>query len=620
MPLSASSRPGSRAGSRPGSGARGRDAPADPAVGRSQRPDLPPPRASSRPGSSRGATAGAREASRGDSAAPRRGARAAADPKTADASAAPSGGSAASSDAEDDDPADVTSRLTSEELEAQIAHLRERIAESDARDRERETSAGVNRARASNPPADPSASSRPGSGSPPALHAASSSPRADDLASGDLDDRRLARAPDDTLDALIERLARSSAATSTSLSTQRAMLEIEEREAARARMRTDLAMYLAGVRRNADVDWSGARFDDAKRDALLAAKMRRELRKTGKITLSSARVVEREDIAAEGNDADSGAARAKATDGGGDDDDAPSGETERAIAAGLAKIARLDAKLSALAGEDAGEGDEGGGQKDATSAREARVAERRRERRLEKMANLRRALRAPALEDAANALGAFSADGSRRFSRLSPEEDALAERLLAAFEDESEEADEEFGEAAAAEASSARASDFLDAIALRGGGDFAPPPSVVSGRAESECVSDTGGGESSESSESISSRLVAIDAALRRLTSDAFEGSRGVPSLSRSADPSSAAYYEEDRRSGGLEALESRSATASLAALERAEMEIDRRLVELKLSDDRSRRADRRAIEAVLAECREREEATGGLEKENRRV
>ena len=609
MSFSASSRPGSRAGSRPGSGARGRDAPADPAVGRSQRPDLPPPRASSRPGSSRGATAGAREASRGDSAAPRRGARAAADPERADASAAPSGGSAASSDAEDDDPADVTSRLTSEELEAQIAHLRERIAESDARDRERETSAGVNRARASNPPADPSASSRPGSGSPPARDAASSSPRADDLASGDLDDRRLARAPDDTLDALIERLARSSAATSTSLSTQRAMLEIEEREAARARMRTDLAMYLAGVRRNADVDWSGARFDDAKRDALLAAKMRRELRKTGKITLSSARVVEREEFAAEGNDADSGAARAKATDGGGDDDDAPSGETERAIAAGLAKIARLDAKLSALAGEDAGEGDEGGGQKDATSAREARVAERRRERRLEKMANLRRALRAPALEDAANALGAFSADGSRRFSRLSPEEDALAERLLAAFEDESEEADEEFGEAAAAEAS-ARASDY-----------FAPPPSVVSGRAESECVSDAGGGESSESGESISSRLAAIDAALRRLTSDAFEGSRGVPSLSRSAEPSSAAYYEEDRRSGGLEALESRSATASLAALERAEMEIDRRLVELKLSDDRSRRADRRAIEAVLAECREREEATGGLpEKENRRV
>ena len=610
MPLSASSRPGSRAGSRPGSGARGRDAPADPAVGRSQRPDLPPPRASSRPGSSRGATAGAREASRGDSAAPRRGARAAADPERADASAAPSGGSAASSDAEDDDPADVTSRLTSEELEAQIAHLRERIAESDARDRERETSAGVNRARASNPPADPSASSRPGSGSPPARDAASSSPRADDLASGDLDDRRLARAPDDTLDALIERLARSSSATSTSLSTQRAMLEIEEREAARARMRTDLAMYLAGVRRNADVDWSGARFDDAKRDALLAAKMRRELRKTGKITLSSARVVEREEFAAEGNDADSGAARAKATDGGGDDDDAPSGETERAIAAGLAKIARLDAKLSALAGEDAGEGDEGGGQKDATSAREARVAERRRERRLEKMANLRRALRAPALEDAANALGAFSADGSRRFSRLSPEEDALAERLLAAFEDESEEADEEFGEAAAAEAS-ARASDY-----------FAPPPSVVSARAESECVSDAGGGESGESSESISSRLAAIDAALRRLTSDAFEGSRGVPSLSRSAEPLfSAAYYEEDRRSGGLEALESRSATASLAALERAEMEIDRRLVELKLSDDRSRRADRRAIEAVLAECREREEATGGLpEKENRRV
>jgi hypothetical protein len=608
MSFSASSRPGSRAGSRPGSGARGRDAPADPAVGRSQRPDLPPPRASSRPGSSRGATAGAREASRGDSAAPRRGARAAADPERADASAAPSGGSAASSDAEDDDPADVTSRLTSEELEAQIAHLRERIAESDARDRERETSAGVNRARASNPPADPSASSRPGSGSPPARDAASSSPRADDLASGDLDDRRLARAPDDTLDALIERLARSSA-TSTSLSTQRAMLEIEEREAARARMRTDLAMYLAGVRRNADVDWSGARFDDAKRDALLAAKMRRELRKTGKITLSSARV-EREEFAAEGNDADSGAARAKATDGGGEDDDAPSGETERAIAAGLAKIARLDAKLSALAGEDAGEGDEGGGQKDATSAREARVAERRRERRLEKMANLRRALRAPALEDAANALGAFSADGSRRFSRLSPEEDALAERLLAAFEDESEEADEEFGEAAAAEASSSRASDY-----------FAPPPSVVSGRAESECVSDAGGGESGES---ISSRLAAIDAALRRLTSDAFEGSRGVPSLSRSAEPSepsSAAYYEKDRRSGGLEALESRSATASLAALERAEMEIDRRLVELKLSDDRSRRADRRAIEAVLAECREREEATGGLpEKENRRV
>ena len=611
MSFSASSRPGSRAGSRPGSGARGRDAPADPAVGRSQRPDLPPPRASSRPGSSRGATAGAREASRGDSAAPRRGARAAADPERADASAAPSG-SAASSDAEDD-PADVTSRLTSEELEAQIAHLRERIAESDARDGERVTSAGVNRARASNPPADPSASSRPGSGSPPARDAASSSPRADDLASGDLDDRRLARAPDDTLDALIERLARSSA-TSTSLSTQRAMLEIEEREAARARMRTDLAMYLAGVRRNADVDWSGARFDDAKRDALLAAKMRRELRKTGKITLSSARI-EREDIAAEGNDADSGAARAKATgsgdgDGGDEDDDAPSGETERAIAAGLAKIARLDAKLSALAGEDAGEGDEGGGQKDATSAREARVAERRRERRLEKMANLRRALRAPALEDAANALGAFSADGSRRFSRLSPEEDALAERLLAAFEDESEEADEEFGEAAAAEASSSRASDY-----------FAPPPSVVSGRAESECVSDAGGGESGES---ISSRLAAIDAALRRLTSDAFEGSRGVPSLSRSAEPSepsSAAYYEKDRRSGGLEALESRSATASLAALERAEMEIDRRLVELKLSDDRSRRADRRAIEAVLAECREREEATGGLpEKENRRV
>ena len=608
MSFSASSRPGSRAGSRPGSGARGRDAPADPAVGRSQRPDLPPPRASSRPGSSRGATAGAREASRGDSAAPRRGARAAADPERADASAAPSGGSAASSDAEDDDPADVTSRLTSEELEAQIAHLRERIAESDARDGERVTSAGVNRARASNPPADPSASSRPGSGSPPARDAASSSPQADDLASGDLDDRRLARAPDDTLDALIERLARSSA-TSTSLSTQRAMLEIEEREAARARMRTDLAMYLAGVRRNADVDWSGARFDDAKRDALLAAKMRRELRKTGKITLSSARI-EREDIAAEGNDADSGAARAKATDGGGEDDDAPSGETERAIAAGLAKIARLDAKLSALAGEDAGEGDEGGGQKDATSAREARVAERRRERRLEKMANLRRALRAPALEDAANALGAFSADGSRRFSRLSPEEDALAERLIAAFEDESEEADEEFGEAAAAEASSSRASDY-----------FAPPPSVVSGRAESECVSDAGGGESGES---ISSRLAAIDAALRRLTSDAFEGSRGVPSLSRSAEPSepsSAAYYEKDRRSGGLEALESRSATASLAALERAEMEIDRRLVELKLSDDRSRRADRRAIEAVLAECREREEATGGLpEKENRRV
>jgi hypothetical protein len=102
------------------------------------------------------------------------------------------------------------------------------------------------------------------------------------------------------------------------------------------------------------------------------------------------------------------------------------------------------------------------------------------------------------------------------------------------------------------------------------------------------------------------------------LTSDAFEGS-GRPSLSRSAEPSSAAY-EEDRRSGGAESREARSATATLAALERAEMEIDRRLVELKLSDDRSRRADRRSIEAVLAECRERDEATGGLEKENRRV
>ena len=120
------------------------------------------------------------------------------------------------------------------------------------------------------------------------------------------------------------------------------MLEIEEREADRARLRVDLTMYLHRLKRDPRVEFP-ADFARVAGDVYKATKMREELRATGKITLASV-----------GDPPEVDVVPVPVPDPFGDDDAAGGAETaedetRRKIAEGLARIARLDEKLRARA-------------------------------------------------------------------------------------------------------------------------------------------------------------------------------------------------------------------------------------------------------------------------------
>jgi len=495
----------------------------------------------SRPGSGRGATtASARPAggSRPSSGHPR-----GAPPRVGSASDPPSArddpplASTADPHSEADDDDDCSARLTTEELELQIADLRRRIAEDDAAPSVFAVAA----------PSD----------DPTDADADADADAFDDLRAGTLDDRRLAVAREDALDGLIESLARARFKP-----TDKAMLEIEEREADRARRRVDLTTYLHRLKRDPRVEFP-ANFAAVAGDAYKAAKMREELRATGKITLASV-----------GDPPEVDVVPVPVPDPFGDDDAAGGAETaedetRRKIVEGLARIARLDEKLRA---RDANRRvDSNHEDAEATRRREATIAARSARRR-EKLAKLRRALRgddAYAMGGAAarNAVGAFA----RRFLRLSPEEDALAERLLAEFD-------------------AAGDSDLDVEFDAAGGSD----------------LDDIVANENATSSDaSFGARLAAIDVGLR-----AFGGAPGgyFRSASRaSSRPASAAASDVSLSvsvSVSVSASEDASNVFSDERLRAADEEVDRRLRLLKTTDPLPERLDADEMATLMRECR----------------
>ena len=531
----------------------------------------------SRPGSGRGATtASARPAggSRPSSGHPR-----GAPPRVGSASDPPSArddpplASTADPHSEADDDDDCSAFLTTEELELQIADLRRRIAEDDAA-----PSVFVVAA-----PSD----------DPTDADADADADAFDDLRAGTLDDRRLAVAREDALDGLIESLARARFKP-----TDKAMLEIEEREADRARRRVDLTTYLHRLKRDPRVEFP-ANFAAVAGDAYKAAKMREELRATGKITLASA-----------GDPPGVDGVPVPVPDPFGDDDAAGAAETRREdetrrkIAEGMARIARLDEKLRAR--DSNRRVDSNSEDAEATRRREATIAARSARRR-EKLAKLRRALRgddAYAMGGAAarNAVGAFA----RRFLRLTPEEDALAERLLAEFDAAGDsDLDVEFD--------AAGDSDLDDIVAsasarTRVRNPFEPSTSDARDRPGSR---DAGANENATSSAtssdaSFGARLAAIDVGLR-----AFGGAPGgyFRSASRaSSRPASAAASDVSLSvsvSVSVSASEDASIVFSDERLRAADEEVDRRLRLLKTTDPLPERLDADEMATLMMECRQ---------------
>lgn len=281
----------------------------------------------------------------------------------------------------------------------------------------------------------------------------------------------LAAADNDTLDALIDRLAKSRPQTDPM-----SMLEREEAAARRMKVQTDLMAYLHELRRRAKVDFPPDFAELVEELVANATKRDSQLRAVGL----------RGKVAAINDDDDDAASRG----GGGGRMPDPwtnpepgldmisAEDLDPKIRAGLEKIRRYDEMLLAKeaeqrmveqetleragggggggadsgdvretgagAGTDGTEGNDGDEGDELGGGLEARVA-RRRARRLRKIARLRRTLRGDdaermggaAARNAANT-GANTRPGARRLAKLTEEEDALAERLLEEFAREEE--------------------------------------------------------------------------------------------------------------------------------------------------------------------------------------
>ena len=277
----------------------------------------------------------------------------------------------------------------------------------------------------------------------------------------------LAAADNDTLDALIDRLAKSRPQTDPM-----SMLEREEAAARRMKVQTDLMAYLHELRRRAKVDFPPDFAELVEELVANATKRDAQLRAVGL----------RGRVAAIDGDGDAG------TRGGGRMPDPwtnpepgldviATEDLDPKIRAGLEKIRRYDEMLLAKeaeqrmveqetleragggGGDGADSGDVRGGAGDGTDGNdgdegnegdegdelggglEARVA-RQRARRLRKIARLRRTLRgddAERMGGAAARNAANTASGARRLAKLTEEEDALAEQLLEAFARDDEE-------------------------------------------------------------------------------------------------------------------------------------------------------------------------------------
>ena len=257
---------------------------------------------------------------------------------------------------------------------------------------------------------------------------------------------RLAAADDDTLDALIDRLAKS-----RPLEDPMSQLEREEAAARRMKVQTDLMRYLHELRRRAEVDFPPDFAELVEELVANATKRDEQLRAVG---LRGR---------AEGAEGDEGAEAGTSkmpnpwTNQEPGLDMIATEDLDPKIRAGLEKIRKYDEMLLAKEAEqrmveqetldrggdpneDGGDGKEkdgDGSNKDESGDdddKEARLA-RRRKRRLRKIARLRRTLRGEDAEDmgGAAARNAAAVAGVDRIKKLSEEEDALAERLLAEF-------------------------------------------------------------------------------------------------------------------------------------------------------------------------------------------
>ena len=257
---------------------------------------------------------------------------------------------------------------------------------------------------------------------------------------------RLAAADDDTLDALIDRLAKS-----RPLEDPMSQLEREEAAARRMKVQTDLMRYLHELRRRAEVDFPPDFAELVEELVANATKRDEQLRAVG---LRGR---------AEGAEGDEGAEAGTSKMPNPWTNQEPSldmiatEDLDPKIRAGLEKIRKYDEMLLAKEAEqrmveqetldrggdpneDGGDGKEkdgDGSNKDESgddNDKQARLA-RRRKRRLRKIARLRRTLRGEDAEDmgGAAARNAAAVAGVDRLKKLSEEEDALAERLLAEF-------------------------------------------------------------------------------------------------------------------------------------------------------------------------------------------
>lgn len=257
---------------------------------------------------------------------------------------------------------------------------------------------------------------------------------------------RLAAADDDTLDALIDRLAKS-----RPLEDPMSQLEREEAAARRMKVQTDLVRYLHELRRRAEVDFPPDFAELVEELVANATKRDEQLRAVG---LRGR---------AEGAEGDEGAEAGTSkmpnpwTNQEPGLDMIATEDLDPKIRAGLEKIRKYDEMLLAKEAEqrmveqetldrggdpneDGGDGKEkdgDGSNKDESgddNDKQARLA-RRRKRRLRKIARLRRTLRGEDAEDmgGAAARNAAAVAGVDRLKKLSEEEDALAERLLAEF-------------------------------------------------------------------------------------------------------------------------------------------------------------------------------------------
>ena len=263
---------------------------------------------------------------------------------------------------------------------------------------------------------------------------------------------RLAAADDDTLDALIDRLAKS-----RPMEDPMSQLEREEAAARRMKVQTDLMRYLHELRRRAEVDFPPDFAELVEELVANATKRDEQLRAVG--LRGRAEGAE----GAEGAEAGTSKMPNPWTNQEPGLDMIATEDLDPKIRAGLEKIRKYDEMLLAKEaeqrmveqetldrggdpnedGEDDGKEKDGkekdgdGSNKDESGDdddKEARLA-RRRKRRLRKIARLRRTLRGEDAEDmgGAAARNAAAVAGVDRIKKLSEEEDALAERLLAEF-------------------------------------------------------------------------------------------------------------------------------------------------------------------------------------------